>query len=500
MFTQLFRSLSATDQADLEVILGLSFVVRGKGAPLYDPVALLALWHTLATDGVPRKFTVAEAQQWINAAPRGIAKPVIKAAIVISTDVALNTASGPVTADTDDRTMLLILCFFLAAGHDVHSVTIVQSARKKGEGTKDATTPEDVVAWMRARIADFGVVTGEGHVACAFTVHGATVRVFEQQRQTTPSPCEKLCAEKLAEDSVQLRELLVANAAIHGHLEAVRLEAPIYFAGCGPIDVSLALFLARNARGYLISFDSGVNGGYTEKFIEQHSHCGGPVLDLGGTMINVGPSLTRELATPPGILALSDDAAGIADVARNTTKVFGKPLNRVPKGPGADAVGMTTMNFRISCSNFTSCFGSEYVRLLVATSDEPFVTAHPFAKMFALTLVSNGLLAHGAPLDRSLISACIADPASARAALADIPMPPTLARELASNIPGITTIAGLYTFLALGTDARIGAVMSEWESIVRLGLPELAGMQGPVVSSAVPILADSGALVLPMPF
>ncbi len=81
MFTQLFRSLSATDQADLEVILGLSFVVRGKGAPLYDPVALLALWHTLATDGVPRKFTVAEAQQWINAAPRGIAKPVIKAAI-----------------------------------------------------------------------------------------------------------------------------------------------------------------------------------------------------------------------------------------------------------------------------------------------------------------------------------------------------------------------------------------------------------------------------------
>jgi hypothetical protein len=500
MFTQLLRSLSPSDQADLEVVLGLSFVVRGKGAPLYDPVALLALWNALATDGVPRKFTVAEAQQWINSAPRGIAKPVIKAAIVISTDVALNTASGPVTADTDDRTMLLILCFFLAFCHDVHSVTIVQSARKKGQGTKDATTPEDVVQWMRARVADFGAATGDGHVACAFTVHGVTVRVFQQQTQTTLSPMEKLCAEKLAEESVQHRELMVANAAIHGHLEAVRVEAPLYFAGCGPIDVPLALFLARHARGYMISFDSGVNGGYTEQFIEQHSHCGGPVLDLLGTMINVGPSVTRELATPPGILALNDDAAGIADVARNTTKVFGKPLNKVPAGPGADAVGMTTMNFRISCSNFTSCFGSAFVELLVAKSDEPFATAYPYAPRFALTLVSNALLAHGAPLDRALISACIHDPASGRAALAEIAMPPSLARELASNIPGIATVAGLYSFIALGTDARLGAVMAEWDSIARLGLPELAGMQGPAVSSALPNLADSGALVLPMPF
>jgi hypothetical protein len=86
-------------------------------------------------------------------------------------------------------------------------------------------------------------------------------------------------------------------------------------------------------------------------------------------------------------------------------------------------------------------------------------------------------------------------------------MPPSLAATVASNINGITTVAGLYKFIALGMDARLGAVMAEWNSISSsssdlsglAGLAGLAAIPAPVVSTATPIITPSG-LALAQPF
>jgi hypothetical protein len=80
-------------------------------------------------------------------------------------------------------------------------------------------------------------------------------------------------------------------------------------------------------------------------------------------------------------------------------------------------------------------------------------------------------------------------------------MPPSLAATVASNINGITTVAGLYKFIALGMDARLGAIMAEWNSISSSssGIAGLAAIPAPVVSTATPIITPSG-LALAQPF
>ena len=454
----------------------------------------------------------------LDSCPEGIPEPAVNAALVISTDVSLNSTDG--TSDTDDRIMLLLLCFFLAkrcsanGAVGVHSVTIVLSARKKGpKDAKDETTPDQVVQWMRERAAQFGGVCGDGDgdgdgADGALSVNGVDVRVFQQQAQTTVASVG--AADSL--ESVALAELRAANAALYERLG--RLDAPLYFVGCGPIDVALASYLADRASGYTISFDGGVNAGEEADLdSRRHSHRGGPVLLASAAMVNIGPSITRGLVTPPGIVAL-DDAGGVMAVAKTAFKVAGSPL----------VTG--NLAFRIFVSNCTSFLGAPFVAELVERANAGTGTcAFPYSRSLALTMVANLMAAHGAPIDHSVLSLVIASGTHAKAL--SCPLPSGLARAIDANVKGIETVAALYAFIALGMDARLSAIMAEWYSITRVhdptdpagltdptdatGLTGLTGLTGitgltglkdvqpPVVSYAVPVFSDTG-LLLSQPF
>ena len=573
------NAANAADGADAgfpedfyKVLIGLSLVAKGKGSPLYDPVALLATLHAISAAGTElletagtesagtetagtegprslrplralralRPVTVAEAQSMLDSCPEGIPEPAVNAALVISTDVSLNSTDG--TSDTDDRIMLLLLCFFLAkrcsanGAVGVHSVTIVLSARKKGpKDAKDETTPDQVVQWMRERAAQFGgvCVDGDGDGA-ALSVNGVDVRVFQQQAQTTPSALASVGADSLESvgaadptvesfESVALAELRAANAALYERLGRLgrlgRLSAPLYFVGCGPIDVALASYLAERASGYTISFDGGVNAGEEADLdARRHSHRGGPVLLASAAlaMVNIGPSITRGLVTPPGIVAL-DDAGGVMAVAKTAFKVAGSPL----------VTG--NLAFRIFVSNCTSFLGAPFVAELVERANAGTDTcAFPYSRSLALTMVANLMAAHGAPIDHSVLSLVIASGTHAKAL--SCPLPSGLARAIDANVKGIETVAALYAFIALGMDARLSAIMAEWDSITRVhdhtdpagltgttdatgltdttdttdpagltGLTGLKDVKPPVVSYAVPVFSDTG-LLLSQPF
>jgi hypothetical protein len=531
-----------------KVLIGLSLVAKGKGSPLYDPVALLAALNIISVNAAPHPVTVEEAQRMLDSCPEGIPSPATNAALVISTDVALNSTDG--TSDTDDRVMLLLLCFFLAkrqpngaegangangangseaasgseaaeganganSSEGVHSVTIVLSARKKGpKSAKDATTPDHVVQWMKARIAQFGAHAAlaalAAHAAPAadsddsasgsFSVNGVEVRVFQQQAQTTLSPPTEGNEDfgQLAQ-LPQIAELRAANASLYEWLDRSAgpkdpkgpkgSAGPLIFVGCGPIDVAFALYLGeRGASGYTISFDGGVNAGAEEDLESmRHSHRGGPVLlSRSSQVINIGPAITRGLVTPPGIVVL-DDASGVKAIAENAFKVAGSPL----------VTG--NLAFRIFVSNCTSFLGSmsELVARARAISCGPVPTVFQYSRSLALTMVANLLASHAAPIDRSVLSSCIASgyhlPALA------VPLPPALTRTIDANVKGLDTVAALYAFVALGMDARLCSIMAEWHSIVA-PLAPLAATAHPTVSFAVPVFSESGTLLLSQPF
>jgi hypothetical protein len=237
MFAELFAVVQPTDP---QVAIGLSLLARGKCSPLYDPAALLATLYALSSPSSSSSSepaalkapTTAGLQAMLDSAPSGIPAPVTKAALVVSTDVSLRSTDG--TADTDDRIMLILLCYFLArlaTAENVHSATIALCARKKGsKDKKDTTTPEDVVQFMRERIAFFGTEASDGLEPptpsfASFGVRGVEVRVFQLQAQTTPSPEEKLDAAGLVAQHKQIAELREANAAVFAFLEAARHEA-----------------------------------------------------------------------------------------------------------------------------------------------------------------------------------------------------------------------------------------------------------------------------------
>ena len=517
MFAELFAVVQPTDP---KVAIGLSLLARGKGSPLYDPAALLATLYALSSPSssenaegasalkAPTTPTTAELQAMLDSAPSGIPAPLTKAALVVSTDVSLRSTDG--TSDTDDRIALILLCYVLArlATANVHSVTIALCARKKGsKDKKDTTTPADVVQFMRERIAFFGTEASDGLEPptpsfASFGVRGVEVRVFQLQAQTTPSPEEKLDAAGLVAQHKQIAELREANAAVFAFLEAARHEAPIYFTGCGPIGVDLALFLAEHARGgYTISFGSGVNGGDGEDRRKQPTHCGGLVLLSSAAIVDIGPSKTRALVTPPSIVLL-DDAKGAAAFASNTAKVAVSPMIVSANDASADSQRATGLALRIFVSNCTSFLGPDTRAGLVAQCADPSfpVVEFTYSHSLALTMVTGLLAAHAAPIDL----ATLADPASNFATLSALAMPPSLAETVASNINGITTVAGLYKFIALGMDARLGAFMAEWNSISSsssglAGLSGLAAIPAPVVSTATPIITPSG-LALDQPF
>jgi hypothetical protein len=568
MFAELFAIVQPTDP---KVAIGLSFLARGKGSPLYDPAALLATLDALSSSSSSsepaalKAHTTAELQAMLDSAPSGIPAPVTKAALVVSTDVSLRSTDG--TADTDDRIALILLCYVLArlaTAENVHSVTIALCARKKGSNDKkDTTTPADVVQFMRERIAFFSCTGTEASDGlepptpsfASFGARGVEVRVFQLQAQTTPSPEEKLDAAGLVAQHKQIAELREANAAVFAVLEAARHEAPIYFTGCGPIGVDLALFLAEHAHAaYTISFGSGVNGGDDQKSKEQVTHCGGLVLfwywlikptnSACAAIVDIGPSTTRALVTPPGIVLL-DDAKGAAASASNTFKVAGSPMIVSANGASADSQRATGLGLRIFVSNCFSFLGRETYDALVAQctdtrsdrrdsglrdsglrdlsiddEDREGMTAiadfkdllavqFPYSHSLALTMVTGLLAAHGTRASKAQGIDHTTDPASDLlvppyfAALSELAMPPSLAATVASNINGITTVAGLYKLIALGMDARLGAIMAEWTSISSSssssGLEGLSAIPAPVVSTAAPIITPAG-LTLAQPF
>jgi len=505
--------LAVVKPTDFKQAIGLALLACFKGGPLYDPIALLL---TLAMDeGGPRTVTPEYAQRLLNSAPSGMKAPTTKAALLIVTDVSLKSNDG--TADTDDRFMLLLLCYFLAIIAKIgglHSLTVLLSARKKGpEGKKDTTSPADVAEWMRALIVKFGATVD---VTCdddssSFSVKGIQVRVFQQQAQTTPCESHELDAAGLAAESVQLEELRAANAPLFSVLEsAVRDGAPIHFAMCGPMGVDLALFLvAKKARGYSISAGTGVNSGQPGSgvtFKVQRSMRGGRVLLAlaEGNVVDVGPNITRTLVTPPAILELvsHDGPEGLILSALNAFKVGGEPLIPVV-ACGPDGIDMAQtlsafdFGFRIAVSNFTSFLGPAALDHLLLASDLTNIQFQ-YSHSLALTMVANALFAHSAPIDPATLS--VSDPASSFSALSAIPMPPTLEAAIAKHIGGITTVAGLYKFIALGTDARLGALMEVWHEISQYQAIKELGVPGPVVSTATPIITPYGSLALAQPF
>jgi len=345
------------------------------------------------------------------------------------------------------------------------------------------------------------------------------VCIFQQQSQTTPCESHELDAGSLATSSAQLEELRYANAPFLSLLESTARDAvPIHFALCGPIDVATALFLVQsNARGYAISADSGVNSGQPGSgvtFRQQRSNRGSLVLLAlaKGSVVNVGPSVTRTLVTPPAILGLVttyDDPAGVMFAALNAFKVGGSPVipavllgkdgTTIDQAEQAEARSACAFAWRITVeSNVTSFLGSEALKTMLARASEPTdIQLHfQYSTWLALTMVANFLLAHSAPIEPAVLAECIASPSSIASVISAIPMPPTLA----AAIGGITTVAAMYKLIALCMDARLSALAEVWGLIAHLPAISELKISGPVVSTAAPIITPSGSLALSQPF
>jgi hypothetical protein len=513
--------LAAVKPADFKQAIGLALLACSKGGPLYDPIAFLL---TIAMDDAgPRPVTADYAQRLLDSAPSGMKAPATKAALLIVTDVSLRSNDG--TADTDDRFMLLLVCYFLAKIGNLHSLTVLLSARKKGPaGKKDTTTPADVVNWMCSIIAKLapGLAVSVAADLSSFDVNGIHVSVFQQHSQTTPCVPHELDATTLAADSVQLDELRLANEPFFAVLQkSVAHQVPLHVAVCGPFGVDLALFLLRNnARGYAISVDTGVNSGQPGSgvtFEAQRSMRGGLLLLTNCSIVNVGPSVTRESVTTPAILdlvATYDDKEGLVLSASNAFKVACQPL--VPAVPlladGADgptidrplALSAADFSFRITgVSNPTSFLGRTVLDSLVAQSDSdaPFQLQFQYSLWLALTMVANFLLVHSAPINPTTLAHCIADPSSILPTLSALSMPPTLAAMIRNHIHGISTLAALYKFIALAMDARLDAIMQVWHDISTQPAVTDLNIPPPVVSTLPPVFdSRSGALLLSDPF
>jgi len=513
--------LAAVKPADFKQAIGLALLACSKGGPLYDPIAFVLTMDM--DDAGPRPVVTSDyAQRLLDSAPSGMKAPATKAALLIVTDVSLRSNDG--TADTDDRFMLLLVCYFLAKIGSLHSLTVLLSARKKGPaGKKDTTTPADVVEWMCSIIRKLApdLTVDVARDLCSFDVNGIHVTVFQQQAQTTPCVPHELDAATLAADSVQLEELRKANKSLFSVLqEAVDHGVPIHVALCGPFGVDLALFLVHNnARGFAISVDTGVNSGQLGTGVtgeEQRSMRGGPVLLLrtNGNVVNVGPRVTRESVTTPAILDLVskyDDKQGLVLSSLNGFKVAGQPLvSSVPLlADGLTinrplALSAADFSFRITgVSNPTSFLGRTVVDSLVAQSDSdaPFQLQFIYSLWLALTMVANFLVVHSVPIDPTTLAHCIADPASILPVLSAIPMPPPLAAMIRNHIHGISTVAALYKFIALSMDARLTAIMQVWHSISTEPAVTELNIAPPVVSTLPPVFdSRSGALLLSDPF
>jgi hypothetical protein len=161
----------------------------------------------------------------------------------------------------------------------------------------------------------------------------------------------------------------------------------------------------------------------------------------------------------------------------------------------AQTLSAFDFGFRITVSNFTSFLGPAALDQLLLASDLSNIQFQ-YSHSLALTMVVNALFAHSVPIDPATLS----DPATNFSALSAIPMPPTLEAAIAKHIGGITTVAGLYKFIALGTDARLGALMEVWHEISQYQAIKELGVPGPVVSTATPIITPYGTLALAQPF
>jgi hypothetical protein len=470
--TSTFPSLLARAGAEplsTKTLVGLYLVATERGSPVYDPLALIAVLRALKSDGTVRAPTsTAEAQAWLDdASCTDIGS--VDASVLVVTDVSLRSTGG--VSDTDDRLMLLVLCVALAkSAPQLRSVTVVLSARKKAS---DATTPEDVAGWMRARLVELGVVA-TGVSPTELLVGATQVVVFQQHSQRTASAATKLDVDAL-DDGAMLAELAEANGALLAHLAQ---QARVYLVGCGPMDVLLAK-TAASFQGCSVGYGGGINAGDDMPLAAQHSNRGATLLFARYSIVDIGPEITRG-TTPPAWILAHDDAGGLRAVSDNSFKVAGTPLMSKP-GMGPDAVRAFELAFRIFVSNCTSLRASP----TSSTEDSRY------CEHFALSFVANGMLAYGSPIDR----ATLADGVGVTA----LAMPKGLAACVAKNVQGIETVEGLYTYLKNGIAARL-RVVSDAVSAVRAFVPGTSLE----VTSAVPVVHEAWpghyGLVLAQPF
>lgn len=471
--TDTFPSLLAragSHALSAKTLVGLYLVATERGSPVYDPLALIAVLRALKSDGTVRAPTsTEEAQAWLDDASCTDVGSV-DASLLVVTDVSLRGTGG--VSDTDDRLMLLVLCVALAKpALRLRSVTVVLSARKKAD---DATTPEDVAGWMRARLAELGVVAAE--VSGTELLVGATqVVVFQQHSQRTASAGTKLAVDAL-DDGAMLAELAEANSAL---LAQLAQQGDVYLVGCGPMDVLLAKTAASFKGGCSVGYGGGINAGDDMPLAAQHSNRGATVLFERYNIVDIGPEITRG-TTPPAWILAHDDANGLRAVSDNSFKVAGAPLMSKP-GMGPDAVRAFELAFRIFVSNCTS------LRAPPTGADSRY------CEHFALSFVANGMLAYGRPIDRATLVDGVV-PALA--------MPPGLAACVAKNVQGIETVEGLYNFLKNGIAARLRVVSDAVDAVRAFG-PEHAAIVLEVTSAA-PVVHEAWpghyGIVLAQPF
>jgi hypothetical protein len=505
--------------------LGLSFVDRLQGTPLYDPVALALLCEGIDGGAVDAETARACVDRVVALAACAAEVPETAVfeehgTLVVVTDIsvvgwfqslrldecpesvreyvaerkaALLAKHGSRVADTDDAYFVVLLAGLAkahlakwgrlcVAGVCVRRICLVLSARSKDD---DETTELDVLAFFAyymhnsaavlagrvvVDLAARTVVVSDGGVSLRVTFHRERVQALPGSGTAETEP----------EVVASLEE---RNAELYALFDAP--PGPVLSAVIAPVSVVLAQKLQRASRVVqAISPASGVNAGVTTDVTLRASHRGGAWLAAQPNVSCIEASVTRGVPTPAALVELGG-VSMLLSLAQQAVKVAVEPyLPRVPRGTrdqmALNARGGVGLAIRLLDSNLATIFGAKdagtALRVAATTGLEPALAALGVGK------VSQPALNYATHFAAALIGAADA---------VDGDGLPLLLEALRANMPHVAeavgTLAQLTTVFTAAVAARLGAAEAHARE---------CGIELPPVNDAAPARAE-GPLALP---
>jgi hypothetical protein len=508
--------------------LGLSFVDRLQGTPLYDPVALALLIEGLDGGAVTSETARAAVDRVVALAAGSAEVPETAVfeehgTLVVVTDIsavgwyqsvrldecpecvrehvaerkaALLAKHGSRVADTDDAYFVVLLAGLVkahlakwgrlcVAGVCVRRICIVLSARSKDE---DETTELDVLAFFAYYLLNSAERGGVAEARVVVDLEARTVVVsdgilalrvtFHRERvQALPGSGTAEEAEPEVVASLDSR-----NAELYALFDAP--PGPVLAAVIAPVSVVLARKLAASRVVQAISPGSGVNAGVTTDITLRASHRGGAWLAAQPGVSCIEASVTRGVPTPAALVQLGG-VSMLLSLAQQAVKVAVEPfLPRVPRGTrdemALNARGGVGQAIRLLDSNLATIFGAADARTALRVAATTGL--QPALAVLGVGKVSQPALNYATHFAAALIGTADA---------VDGDGLPLLLEALGANMPHVAEVVGTLAQLTAVFTAAVAARLGAAEAHARE-----CGAELPRVNDASPGRAE-GPLALP---